>query len=79
MLRTGNSGAIYFAIAGDCYGPVGDMGAITSNVPLNTQALAELYEPVDRELDRSIDRMFADLASTDIDPSQLASIRCQAN
>ncbi|MBD3663043.1 helix-turn-helix domain-containing protein [Sulfitobacter aestuariivivens] len=45
MLRTGQSGAIYFAMDNAYYGPVGPRGAVTSNVPLNREALAELYDP----------------------------------
>ena len=78
-LRTGESGALYFAMATGCYGPVGARGSITSNLPLNEQALAELYEPVDPTADQSLSRMFADLASTDIDPAVLAAIPCQTN
>ena len=33
-LRTGESAGIYFAMGSKCYGPVGERGAITSNVPL---------------------------------------------
>ncbi|MEW9918650.1 helix-turn-helix domain-containing protein [Marimonas sp. MJW-29] len=78
-LRTGESGALYFAMADGCFGPVGERGAITSNLPLNEQALAELYDPVDPTADQSLSRMFADLASTDIDPAALAAIPCQTN
>ncbi len=78
-LRTGESGALYFAVAGDCIGPVGDRGAITSNLPLNNQALAELYEPVDLDIDQSLGRMFAELAASDIDPAILAAMPCQVN
>ena len=76
-LRTGESGALFFAMAGECYGPVGPSGAITSNVPLHGQALAELYDPVDLTVDNTLNRMFADLKQTDIDPAILAAIPCQ--
>ncbi|MEM6941419.1 MAG: RodZ domain-containing protein [Pseudomonadota bacterium] len=79
MLRTGNSGALYFALSDGCFGPVGDMGAITSNLPLNGQALAELYDPVDAQADPALNRMFADLAASDMDPAELAAIPCQPN
>ncbi len=78
-LRTGESGALYFAMAEGCFGPVGERGAITSNVPLDGQALAELYDPVDPTLDQSLSRMFADLAATDIDPAVLSAMPCQIN
>lgn len=79
VLRTGESGALYFAMAGGCYGPVGARGQVTGNLPLNNQALAELYEPVDPNADQSLSRMFADLASSDIDPAVLAALPCKAN
>ncbi|MCX7559989.1 DUF4115 domain-containing protein [Sulfitobacter sp. F26204] len=78
-LRTGESGALYFAMADGCYGPVGARGSITSNLPLDNQALAELYQPVDPTADTSLTRMFADLAGSDIDPAILAAIPCQSN
>jgi hypothetical protein len=78
-LRTGESGALFFAMADVCYGPVGARGAITSNVPLHHQALAELYQPVDPVQDTSLSRMFADLQTSDIDPAILAALPCQTN
>ncbi len=78
-LRTGESGALYFAMANGCYGPVGARGSITSNLPLNNLALAALYQPVDPTADQSLSRMFADLADSEIDPAVLAAIPCQTN
>jgi cytoskeletal protein RodZ len=78
-LRTGESGALYFAMANGCYGPVGARGSITSNLPLNNQALAALYEPVDPTADQSLSRMFADLANSEIDAAVLAAMPCQTN
>ena len=78
-LRTGESGALYFAMADGCYGPVGDRGTITSNLPLDSQALAALYDPVDPVGDQSLSRMFADLANSEIDPAILAAMPCQTN
>ena len=45
-LRTGESGAIYFAMNQKFYGPVGKSGAITSNLPLSIASLQETYLPV---------------------------------
>ncbi|MDF1727849.1 MAG: DUF4115 domain-containing protein [Sulfitobacter sp.] len=64
-LRTGESGALYFAMGNDCYGPVGSRGAITSNLPMAGEALAELYQPVDLEQDRTLNRMYAQLSESD--------------
>jgi len=76
-LRTGESGALFFAMADGCYGPVGARGSVTSNLPLARQALAELYDPVDPTADTSLSRMFADLANSEIDPAVLAAMPCQ--
>lgn len=76
-LRTGESGAIYFAMNNDCFGPAGPSGSITSNLPLSTVALADLYQPVDPLVEPSLNRMFADLKET-LEPSVLAALPCQA-
>ncbi len=74
-LRTGESGAIYFAMSGDCYGPVGAPGSVTSNLPLEQTALAALYEPAPATSETTLGRMVADLSA--IDP--LAALPCKAN
>ncbi len=60
-LRTGESGALYFAMDGQYYGPVGDRGAVTSNLPLQRQALADLYEPAMIEENSALATMVAEL------------------
>ncbi|WP_299657687.1 helix-turn-helix domain-containing protein [uncultured Tateyamaria sp.] len=55
-LRTGESGAIYFAMNEKFYGPVGDTGAITSNLPLEIAGLKETYLPVDIATDEGLVR-----------------------
>ncbi len=77
-LRTGESGAIYFAMAEGCFGPAGARGSVTSNLPLQREALAERFTTVDPDADTSLSRMFADLrASNDIDAAILAAMPCQ--
>lgn len=76
-LRTGESGALFFAMGTECYGPVGSRGAVTSNLPLAPQALAELYEPVDPNADTSLRQMFAELRNDAVDPALLAALPCQ--
>jgi hypothetical protein len=56
MLRAGESGAIYFAINGKFYGPVGDPGQVTSNLPLEIVGLQETYLPVDISTDEGLVR-----------------------
>lgn len=55
-LRTGESGAIYFAMNQKFYGPVGKSGAITSNLPLSVASLQETYLPVDVSSDKGLVR-----------------------
>ncbi|GGX46927.1 4-hydroxy-3-methylbut-2-en-1-yl diphosphate synthase [Tateyamaria omphalii] len=55
-LRTGESGAIYFAMNSKFYGPVGQTGAVTSNLPLEIAGLKETYLPVDVSTDEGLIR-----------------------
>lgn len=61
ILRTGESGSVYFVMNGEYYGPVGGRGSITDNLPLHQQALAELYEPATLENDSALATMVAEL------------------
>ncbi len=61
ILRTGESGAIYFAMGDQFYGPVGGRGSVTDNLPLQRQALAELYEPALLEEHEQLATMVAEL------------------
>ena len=53
-LRVGESGAMYFAVNGVHYGPVGPSGVVTSNVALSTQSLTETYEVADLSADNDL-------------------------
>ncbi|NCO86261.1 MAG: DUF4115 domain-containing protein [Rhodobacterales bacterium] len=46
-LRTGESGAVYFAVNGTHYGPVGARGMVTSNVALSADSLTSNYALAD--------------------------------
>lgn len=61
VLRTGQSGAVYFVMNGEFFGPAGSRGAVTSNVPLQQQALAELYEPAQPGQDSALQTLVAEL------------------
>ncbi|MBB3993036.1 hypothetical protein GGR95_000655 [Sulfitobacter undariae] len=61
LLRTGQSGAVYFVMNGEFFGPVGGRGSVTSNVPLQQQALAELYEPAQPGNDSALETLVAEL------------------
>ena len=58
-LRVGESGAIYFAVNGQHYGPAGPRGQVTSKVALSAGALAERYDVADLTVDKDLARMVA--------------------
>ncbi|MEP3918943.1 RodZ domain-containing protein [Ascidiaceihabitans sp.] len=53
-LRTGESGAIYFAMDNKFYGPVGPNGSVTSNLPLDVAELKQNYVPADLQTDAGL-------------------------
>lgn len=55
-LRTGESGAIYFALEGTFYGPVGASGSVTSNLPLSVAGLKQSYAPAEIGADAALVR-----------------------
>lgn len=60
-LISGQSGGIYFAMNDQIFGPMGGNGAVVRNVPLSTEALAELYTPILLEDDSPVATMVAEL------------------
>jgi len=58
-LRTGESGAIYFAVNGVAHGPVGSKGAVTKNVELSAQSLDAKYAVADMSADGDLAKMVA--------------------
>ena len=67
-LRAGESGAIYFALNGQHFGPVGNRGVVTSNLPLSTQEIAARYQVADLEQDSDLARMVAEAELQPADP-----------
>jgi len=59
-LRAGESGAIYFALNGQHYGPVGNRGIVTSNLPLSIDEITGRFQVADLEQDRDLARMVAE-------------------
>ncbi|MGJ8623784.1 MAG: helix-turn-helix domain-containing protein [Yoonia sp.] len=53
-LRVGESGAMYFAVNGVHYGPVGPTGVVTSGVELSAQSLTETYVVADLSADADL-------------------------
>ncbi|MCA0272750.1 MAG: DUF4115 domain-containing protein [Proteobacteria bacterium] len=47
ILRVGESGALYFAVNGQTYGPAGARGSVTKNVTLSPEALTTAYTVAD--------------------------------
>jgi cytoskeletal protein RodZ len=69
-LRTGESGALYFAMGGQYYGPVGSRGSVTSNLALQRQTLAEVYQPALLEDNSDLATMVAELQNAATTPSE---------
>jgi hypothetical protein len=61
-LRVGESGAIYFAMNGQTYGPAGPRGAVTSNLALSVDELSQTYSVASIEADSDLARIVAELA-----------------
>lgn len=67
-LRTGESGAIYFQVNGEPYGPAGRPGTITGNLSLDAATLTEKYEIADLSRDTALARVVVELRA---DPPQI--------
>ena len=59
VLRTGESGAIYFAVNGVAHGPVGARGEVTKNVVLSPEAINAKYAAADIKADGDLAKMIA--------------------
>ncbi|WP_171054571.1 helix-turn-helix domain-containing protein [Roseovarius arcticus] len=62
-LRVGESGAIYFKVAGQHYGPAGPRGSVTSNLALLPADLTETLEVADLAQDSDLERYVAELGA----------------
>lgn len=60
VLRVGESGAIYFDVNGDVFGPVGARGTVTSNFALAADQVAATLSVADLTVDGDLARMVAD-------------------
>ncbi|MFY9239960.1 MAG: RodZ domain-containing protein [Roseovarius sp.] len=60
-LRVGESGAIYFLVNGQHYGPAGPRGAVTSNMALASDMLTSTLEVADLTQDEDLTRYIAEL------------------
>ncbi|PZX17691.1 cytoskeletal protein RodZ [Palleronia aestuarii] len=71
-LRTGESGAIFFAVNGTAYGPAGPAGQVTGNLDLDGETLAAAYDVADLEAESALARVVADLRPEPPLPGQSA-------
>ena len=59
VLRTGNSGAVYFAVNGQTYGPAAPGAQVVSGVELSPSSLTERFELADLQTDPELAQMIA--------------------
>ncbi len=62
-LRVGESGAIYFKVAGQHYGPAGPRGAVTSSLALAPEGLTGSLTLADLKQDSDLERYVAELGN----------------
>ncbi|HEY9039337.1 MAG TPA: helix-turn-helix domain-containing protein [Roseovarius sp.] len=62
-LRVGESGAIYFKVAGQHYGPAGPRGAVTSSLALAPEGLTDTMTVADLTQDSDLERYVAELGN----------------
>lgn len=60
VLRAGESGAIYFSVHGQTYGPAGARGEVRKNIALSAESLTQSYALADTETDADLARVVAD-------------------
>ena len=61
-IRIGESGSLYFEVAGEILGPAGAKGAVTNDLALSGRTLAARYGAADIELDGDLESHVARLA-----------------
>ncbi|SEH82519.1 helix-turn-helix domain-containing protein [Paracoccus alkenifer] len=59
LLRTGNSGAVYFAVNGQTYGPAAPGPQVVRNIELSPDALTDKFALADPAADPALETMFA--------------------
>lgn len=65
MLRTGNSGSVYFLVDGQTYGPAAPGANVAKNIALTSDALVEKYTLADPGADEALAKvMTADASAT---------------
>ncbi|WP_299962174.1 helix-turn-helix domain-containing protein [uncultured Roseobacter sp.] len=69
-LRTGESGAIYFSMSGEYYGPVGETGTVTSRLALDVETLKSRYTVADLASDEALATTVVELQTPAATPSE---------
>ncbi len=69
-LRVGESGAVYFAVKGKTYGPAGNSGQVTSNLPLSVANLTSAYTVAEIDTDGDLARVVAELNNPGVPASE---------
>ena len=59
LLRTGNSGAVYFAVNGQTYGPAAPGPQVVRNIELSPDALTGKFALADPAADPALETVFA--------------------
>ena len=62
-LRVGESGAVYFAVNGQHYGPAGTRGSVTADLALTPETLTERYSVADIAADQDLMQYVAELTT----------------
>ncbi|SLN45063.1 cytoskeletal protein RodZ [Roseovarius gaetbuli] len=71
-LRVGESGAVYFAVNGEHYGPAGPRGSVTSGLALTPSELQGRYAVADINADQDLMRYVAELQLAPASPALAA-------
>jgi hypothetical protein len=70
-LRVGESGALFMAVNGTPYGPVGPDGQVTSNVPLSPDAITTTYVQADLAAEEVLAEYVAVASAAQVSPVAL--------
>ncbi|MCR9151016.1 MAG: DUF4115 domain-containing protein [Rhodobacteraceae bacterium] len=67
LLRAGNTGAVYFSVNGETYGPASSENAVVKNLELSAEVLTAAYQVADPEADPELARTVASWAGQGAD------------
>jgi hypothetical protein len=66
-LDTGNAGAVYIAVGGETFGPVGANGSVVRKVPLAAAPVRDAFEVANVGEDSDLERVVAELVEPSVD------------